>query len=432
MTLRKKRKELFREGKTSDRVRVVVDTKEARTVVYYRDAEGIQRRLKFPKSLEGQQEAVAFAEGWIVERKRQQEAAHLPVNLSVRALWQAFKDVEFSDVEGEGLRAATQTNYTGHWKRFERFVGANRDAISVKAPEMARLRKEATANGIALNQIRQLFGVVRTVYRWGVEQELLTTSPLVLLRIKDRKDAQQPHNPDEFTEAEFEAILRALDYTNAQQWRAWVFVMLAGHHGQRARAIRHLRWQDVDLAAGEINWPAKFQKQGKELKQPILWETWSALLTAQHMREAASHYKVQSHHKTATARPERLLDADWVLFAERDKAKPMSYQTMHWHLKEAHKRAGVERKAFRGAHGFKKRTVSRVIAATGDRMLGLQYVGNKSEKLLASYDKTVTDRIQQASTVTGTMSEKMSRISPDGPETQTAPQSTGAEVPTKQ
>lgn len=421
MKPRRKRRELYSAGKSNDRVRVVIDTKEQRTVVYYRLADGTPKRAKYPRTPEGQQEAVAFADGWLAERKRQAAAALEPDTLTIRKLWEAFKDTEFSDIEGEGVRDATRRNYTGHWNRFERTLGKDRDASSIKVPELAKLKKDATGAGIALNQIRQLYGVVRTVFRWGVEHELLTHSPLVLLRMKDRKDAPQPKNPDAFSEEEFDQILRQIDYTDARQWRAWVAIMLAGHHGQRARAIQNLRWRDVDLEAGTITWPARFNKQGRDLTQPILWETWSALLTARQWREKAATYRVLSHHKQRQSSAAQLEAADWVLFAERDKTKAVSYQTLHYHLGTAQDRAGITRRDFRGFHGFKKLTVSRVIAATGDQMLGLQYVGNKSARHLANYDKTVDARVIQASEVTARISQALSRNSPDGPETQNAP-----------
>lgn len=413
MVARVKRKELLRLGKRGDLVRVVVDKKEGQTVVLYRNAHGVPDKSRFPITRAGQDEAIAFAEGWFSERARLRAEALKPSVTTVRALWDAFKAVEFSDVEGEGLRAATQVNYTNHWNRFERFVGKDRDATTVKAPEMATLKKELQKLDIALNQIKQTFSVVRTVYRWGVHNEIIEHSPLVLLRMKDRKDAAPALNPDAFTEEEFEAILRELDATDSRQWRGWVAVMLAGHHGQRARAIQHLRWQDINFDSGTITWPGRFQKTGRDLTQPILWETYSALLTARQRREEAESYRVLSHHKNRQPASEQLKHSDWVLFAERDKTKAVSYQTLQYHLVEAQARAKVERRDFRGFHGFKKLTVTRVIEATGDRMLGMEYVGNKSVKLLANYDKGVSKRIELAAEATARSSRKVSGKSPE-------------------
>ncbi len=162
--------------------------------------------------------------------------------LSVRGLWDAYRAAEFSPEVGHGLREATQKSYTQHFRRFELFIGRDRLAETIKVPELAELKRQDLEAGRALNQIKQTLNVVRTVFRWGVEQELMLRSPLALMRWKSRKDEPKPLEPDEYTADESERILAALDKTDTRQWKAWVFVMLAAHYGQRANAVLHLRW----------------------------------------------------------------------------------------------------------------------------------------------------------------------------------------------
>jgi integrase len=439
MTVPKKRRELFRAGRRGDMVRVVVDTKEDRSIVYYRDADGIEHKAKYANTKEGRAEAVAFAEGWHSERARmeqQRREAAKPAPISVRELWTAFKDAEFSSEVGEGLRKATQISYAHHFKRFELYVGKDRAAETIKVPELAAMRKIERAAGRALNQTRQTMNVVRIVFRWGIEHELLTHSPLAVMRWKSRKDAPAPLAPDEYVTAEFEKLLGAVDKDDTRQWRAWVFLMLVGHYGMRANAVLHLRWRDIDVEADTITWPARYQKQGKDLVRPLTWEGWSALLVAKAQRERVATFRKLSHHTNEKAGVDRLEEADWVLFAERDKAQPMSYQSMHYHLTQAEIRGKVEPKPYRKAHGFRRMVVGNVIEATGDRMLGLEVVGDKDPKVLMSYDKRLKDRIEQgmaAVATTGgsdgteaTAPHKASRKRPDVPKTATAPAGAGA------
>lgn len=435
MTTAKKRRELFRAGRHGDMVRAVLDTKEDRAIVYYRDADGVEHKRKFASTKEGRAEAVAFAQGWHSERERmvqERQRAAQPAAITVRQLWDAFKTAEFSDEVGEGLRKATQISYAQHFKRFELFVGKDRVAESVKVPELAAMRKEERAAGRALNQTRQTMNVVRIVFRWGIEHELLTHSPLAVMRWKTRKDAQKPLAPDEYRTAEFEALLAAIDKGDTRQWRAWVFLMLVGHYGQRANAVLHLRWRDIDTAADTITWPARYQKQGVDLVRPLLWEAWSALLVAKAQRDRVSTFRRLAHHRNPLASADRLEEGDWVLFAERDKAKPMSYQSMHYHLKQAEIRAKVEPKPYRKAHGFRRMVVGNVIEATGDRMLGLEVVGDKDPKVLVSYDRRLKQRVEQGlaavSTTGGSVGpgSEASRKHPDAHETETAPVEAGA------
>lgn len=453
MIKRVRRKVLYKAGRHGDSVRVVVDSKADRTIVHYRDADGIEHKAKYSTSREGKAEAIAFAEGWHQERARmvrERREASKPAPLTVRELWTAFKLAEFSDEVGEGLRKATQVSYAQHFKRFELFVGPNRAAESIKVPELAAMRKEERAAGRALNQTRQTMNVVRIVFRWGIEHELLTHSPLAVMRWKTRKDAPKPLAPDEYTSEEFEKLLGALDKTDTRQWRAWVFLMLCGHYGQRANAVLHLRWRDIDVDAGTITFPARYQKQGVDLVRPLLWEAVAALKDAARQRERARSYKQAWYAERAkpeaprawyaeqdSAAAAQLDAADWVLFAERDKSKPMSYQSMHYHIVQAERRAGVTHKDYRLAHGFRRMVVGNVIEATGDRMLGLEVVGDKDPKVLVSYDRRLKARVEQgletisanegsAGSSPKEPSSKPSRNRPDVPETQTAPTEAGA------
>lgn len=435
MTDKKKRKVLFTAGAHGDRVRAVVDTTEDRVVVYFRDADRVERKRKFRTTKEGRAEAVAFAQGWHAERERmiaESKRASVPAPITVGQLWDAFRAAEFSENAGEGLRKATQTSYEQHFKRFMVFVGKHTAAEAIKVPKLAEMRKEERDAGRALNQTRQTMNVVRIVFRWGIENELLAHSPLAVMRWKTRKDAPKPLAPDEYTTEEFEKLLAAVDKDDTRQWRVWVFLMLVGHYGQRANAVLHLRWRDIDVANDTITWPARYQKQGVDLVRPLLWEAWSALLVAKAQRERVATFRKLKHHQNPLASAARLDEADWVLFAERDKAQPMSYQSMHYHLQQAEARAKVAHKPYRMAHGFRRMVVGNVIEATGDRMLGLEVVGDKDPKVLVSYDRRLEQRVEQGlaavSTTggSGAPESEASRNRPDAPETATAPVEAGA------
>lgn len=389
-----KRRILAFRGRRGDGAKAVEDVRADRVIVYYRDAAGEPRKRKYPRTREGREEAKAFVEGWHEERKRLSQAPQV-ASLATHEVWSRYAEAELT-----GLRGATILSYQYHWRRWEAFIGRERLANTVTVEDCARFRAEMRRAGGSLNQARQTLQIVRGVYRWGVAARLVQDAGVLAFRWKRRKDDPKPIEPDEYSAAEFEQLLRAIDRDGARQWRAWVFLMLAGHHGQRARAVLHLRWQDVDEAAGVIRWPAEFQKQGVELVQPIMWETVSALRVARAWRATAAGYRVRAHH-TGAADPARLNLADWILFAERDKARAMSYTSMHHHLMEAEKRAGVQHRAYRGAHGFRRYVVGEIIARTGDRMLGLEYVGDQDAKMLKSYDRRLAERIAGASSALG-------------------------------
>jgi integrase len=194
------------------------------------------------------------------------------------------------------------------------------------------------------------------------------------------------------------------DPKRGDQWRAWVALMLLGHHGMRINAVRNLRWQDVDYDAGVIRWPSKYQKQGVDVVQPITWATHSALLVARHWalvelrpRAAAQVRGADgkfSHDATQDPPP---IETPFVLFAQRRPTSAYSYSSFHYSLQRAEEKAKIAHKPYRGAHGFRKMVVGNVIEATGDRMLGLEYVGDQDPRMLKHYDKRTDERIARAS-----------------------------------
>jgi integrase len=256
-----------------------------------------------------------------------------------------------------------------------------------------RFYAEAKKAGMALNQIRQVLNVARVVYNWGQSRKLVRNNELALYRWKTPKDAPKIE-PAEYSTEEFDSCSRSFDPRRGDQWRAWVALMLLGHHGMRINAVRNLRWQDIDYERGVIVWPAKYQKQGVDVTQPITWTTHSALLVARHyagvelQQRAAAQVRGAdgkwAHDASQDGPP---IETPFVLFAQRKPTQAYSYSSFHSSLQRAEKARRSQHKKYRGAHGFRKMVVGNVIEATGDRMLGLEFVGDTDPKMLKHYDK---------------------------------------------
>lgn len=429
MTAPRRRRVLFRGGRHGDSVTVKIDAREDRVVVAYRDETGAERKRRYPNTREGRAEAVAFGQGWhaarqeILEARQRRETERPP--LTVAALWDAFRASEFSDQVGEGLRFATQRSYSQHWRRFQIYVGGEREATSVTVQEIDEMRALERREGRALNQCHQTHNTVRIVFRWGIERGLIPHSPLAVMRWRSRKDAPRPLAPAAYTLEEFERLLAALDKNDTRQWKPWAFLVLTGHYGQRANAVLHLRWSDIDYANDQIVWPARYQKQGVSLVRPLLWEAHAALETARIQRERAATFRYRATFKSLRSSAQGLAAADWVFFAERDKSLPISYQSLHYHLKQAERRAGIEAQPFRSFHGLRRMLVTAVIEATGDRAAGLEAVGDRDIKMLSSYDRALDERVRRSLDAVSTTPEPSAKRPPDAGAT-TEPNKTGA------
>lgn len=387
------RVQLARYGARGDMVRAVVDPGYGKVVVSYRDGAGKNHKRLFAITSDGKAAAKAFAAGWFAERTALTVAPAPPEQpvVTTASLWRDYNEHEL-----EGHRADTVKNYTSHWNRWAAFIGAETPVDKVTLIHCTSFRKELARVGIALNQARQNLKLVQLVYRWGQRADLVRSKGVLDFRWTKNKDDEPPLEPAEYTDAQFESLLLNVDRADSRQWRAWVFLMLAGVYGQRARSLRHLRWSDIDVDKNTIVWQRQYQKQGVTLTRPIPWEAVAALRTARQARQQALVRRVRQHSKLANARPERLAQEDWVFFSERDKARPMSYSSLHYHLRQAEKRAGVPHEDYRAAHGLRRMVVGRVGRQTGDRLLGLEWVGDTDPKMLKRYDKRMAERLAEA------------------------------------
>lgn len=393
----KKRKTIARYGSHGDSVRVYRDKTSGNTVVRYVDATGAAHRKYFELNAEGEVEARVWAESYFNARHKTPEKEKPRLTLS--ELWKRFAAIEFEKPEGEGLRAKTIIGYKQRWAKWQEFMGADAIVDDTTLEHVASFVVAARKSGIVLNQVHEVIKVARIVYNWGTAYDLINTNKLAVYRWRQPKDVEKIE-PAEYSSEEFEALLRQFDPRRHDQWRAWVALMLFGHHGQRANATLHLRWSDIDFEAGVIRWPKRYQKQGKLLVHPITFPTLAALITAKQWREHNELGRSRPD-KGVTSHPAQLAKADWVLFATRDKARPYSYTAFHYQLKRAEEKAEVPHLDYRAGHGFRRMAFGNIREATGDAMLAMEYIGDTDLKVMPAYDKRKQQRINQASEIIG-------------------------------
>ena len=277
----KPRRTLGTWGRRGDRVRVLVDGTRDRVEVLYRDTQGIDRKRIFGNDKAGRAEACAWAETYHQERAKRIAERAAPAPITMRQLWKEYQE----SPAWHDLRAASRPNYADRWRLWVAFIGADAIAGDVRLRDIdrfiVRMREVPTSNGTprAINQIRQVLNVVRTVYNWGQSRELLTRNDFALFRWKRPKDAKVLE-PEEYTPEEYTRLLAAASPQNPRTWRLHVALVLAGVHGSRARSVLHLRWADV--VGDVITWPGEFMKQGEDHQQPLTWDALAALETARY------------------------------------------------------------------------------------------------------------------------------------------------------
>lgn len=402
------RRTLATYGARGDQVRVLVDARADRVEVKYRDAEGVARKRIFANDKAGRAAAVAWGSTYHAARAAEQQraaelaagVASVPARVTVRGLWEAY----VASPAFANLRRKTQDNYTTRYRTWQRFRGDDALADDTTLHHVDRFRTSMREAGRAPNSARQVLSVVRAVMNWGQTRELVRTNKIALHRWKTKK-GEEPLEPEEYTEAEFLTLLGAVSPQSGRTWRLHVALMLVGHHGQRANAIRHLRWADVDWAAGEIVWPAEYQKNGCELIQPLTDEGRAALFTAWYWRERTGYEGPWVLF--AGGGNKRLGDAPLPNWSRRrartaDQDVPMTYGGLWAALTKAEERAGVEHKERRAFHGGRKMSAGNVADRTGDDRLGMEWIGDKDMKQAKKYLKRRNERFARAAAAAST------------------------------
>lgn len=297
----------------------------------------------------------------------------------------------YEDAMGGGWRAATRTNLVGKWRLFTAWAKPGTDPELITSDDLDRLHKalRRRERPMATTQVRAIFALIRSVYRmagirrWCQNIDAATYTP----RISRDEALASRVMPAEYTPEEWRAILGALNPRTPEHWRCWVQLAVEGLQGHRFRAVQHLRWQDVDLAAGVIRWPAEYQKQGVAITQPLLPQTRAVLEVAAAWRAADGY------------------DGPWILYRRRQRTestdRPVPYQTIHYPLQQAEKRAGVPHRPYRATHGARKMSGENVYGLTGDLLTAAEWLGDRDIKQMRSYLQRGAERMANAAAALG-------------------------------
>jgi integrase len=201
-----------------------------------------------------------------------------------------------------------------------------------------RYRRDAHGNIVRVpvraRVIEQNLKLLLAVLNWAERARadgsgyLLERNPLRGLSTPKEESPARPM----FTPAQCTALRRV---AAAHSPLAERFVMLAWYTGHRSSAIRQLRWSDIDLHAGVIQWRAEVDKIGYEHRNPI-------------------HPTLLAYLKQVRRRMQDIGDA-WVFSHPYDATQPMSREFAVKELWPALRdAAGIPRGQRYGWHSFRR------------------------------------------------------------------------------
>jgi integrase len=279
-----------------------------------------------------------------------------------------------------GWRPATAVCNLNRWKLVTRFVGSETSADALDHDALDDLHAAMQDHGIASNQRRQVFGLVRSVYRVGVARRWTSNAEPVEYRPRFSRD-ERAAEPAEYRPEEWTRLIAACDPDAPSEWRLRVALLLGGVYGMRINAIRHLRWSDITDVA--VTWPAEYMKAGKAHAQPMTEAARQAFAVAREWRDHVRY------------------PGEWVLFPRRwyqpgAGDAPVAYATLHAALLLAEVRAGVEHLPLRAFHAPRRMVTEDVYRATGDPLAAAAWIADNCLRSLTKYLRRTDRRVAEA------------------------------------
>jgi integrase len=110
-------------------------------------------------------------------------------------------------------------------------------------------------------KVRSVVNAVRSLYRWAQDRDLASHDPAALVRLPamDATPIERVASP-----AEFVNLLAALPVENALPYALAGYAM-----GRRAQIVR-LRWEEVDLQVGAIEWGVEWEARKLEASRRVV------------------------------------------------------------------------------------------------------------------------------------------------------------------
>jgi integrase len=119
-----------------------------------------------------------------------------------------------------------------------------RRLTDVRRSDVQRLIDDLTPK-MSGSRVRSIVNAIRSLYRWAQDRELVTDDPAARVRLPAMNATARDRIA---TPAEFTSLLAALEIADAVPYA------LAGYAMGRRAQIQRLRWRDVDLRIGAIEW----------------------------------------------------------------------------------------------------------------------------------------------------------------------------------
>jgi integrase len=369
-----------------DRVRVVRVVVRGEPMIRALWKEGDRRKAQsFPDTRKGVVEAKAFAETMSDRLAAKQVQAEYSF-LTIRQLFELYINAKVDD-----WRPRTLESKKERWQWFELFVGRKTPAHLITREHLDGFKRMMMAKH-SPNQVAHHISNAVSVFRFGVDRDLIPATKLLNYQTTFGKDVQRSVEMGEFSATERAKIVGALNPKDSRQWRTWALATVFAYLASRQNATRLLEWDDITLKAdgGSIHWRKATDKMGHDRVQPFTAEVAAAFWVALGWRQKDRY------------------EGRFVFYAshrEQKEDRPYTYQAFSHALRQAEKRAGIPHMKYRGAHGFRRGVSGDVFDATGSEHKAAEWIGDKSVKVVRRH--YLLQRQERQSELASLVAEKM-------------------------
>lgn len=321
--------------KGRNRVRAYEEAKSGKIFLeYFPKVDGRSKRERISTGHSNREKAQQQAQEFAAElgrMKPQEEAAEL----TLRKLFEIYlgeKTPQKSEGKQKHDRRAAEM--------FVSYFGESRKVSSLLKRDGERFiadRREGNLPGrgtVGNRTVEYDLRFLKAVLNWALDNEMIAKNPWRALRLPKEQSPKRPV----LTKSEYERLVESS--TDVGGWRFRVALVLAYETGHRGKAVRHLRWSDVDLEARAVHWRAENDKSEREHVTPLSEGAIEALREAQKEQMA--------------------IGGAWVLPSPSDRSQPCSRHLLRDWWERGVKAAGLDEVEGRGWHSLRRLFATRM------------------------------------------------------------------------
>jgi len=293
--------------------------------------------------------------------------------LTIKMLCNMYLDHQAARAAIGEIKARHLYDQTVLLRDFAGFVGPDRLVSEVSTMDLQLYRKRLIATGKALNTVNNRITAVKSMYHWGLENEVIDVAPR-LRAIK--KTAPKKNERPIFTDAQINKLLE----TASEQMKA--MILLGLNCGFGCTDCAELRWKHLDLKNGRVSFPRG--KTGIRRNLPLWPETIQALKALPRRGELVFCTK----RGNPWVRAIKAVDDDGsVRYSNNNEISKAFSKLM--------KKAGIQAEKGVGFYTL-RRTAATLAARSGDPFAVQRLLGHADLKMATTYVQDVseqTDRV---------------------------------------